>query len=143
MLCADVNVLVYAHRPESPGHAGCRAWLEGARAGLEPLGLSDVALSGFVRVVTHPRVFKEPTPTGTALAFCDALLSSPSVSRVAPGERHWQIFADLCRRVDATGNVVPDAFLAALAVELGATLITADRSFGRFPTLRWRHPLET
>jgi toxin-antitoxin system PIN domain toxin len=142
MRCVDVNVLVYAHRPESPGHDGYRAWLDVARSGHEPLGLSDVVLSGFLRVVTHARVFREPSPLGVALEFVDGLLGSPATSVVAPGERHWSIFADLCRTVGATGNVIPDAYLAALALEQGATWVTADRSFGRFPGLRREHPLD-
>jgi hypothetical protein len=142
MRCVDVNVLVFAHRPESPDHERYRRWLEDARRGMEPLGLSDVVLSGFLRVVTHPRVFNEPTPIVTALEFADRLRASPAALAVAPGERHWSIFSDLCRRVGATGNVVPDAFLAALAMEQSATWVTADRSFGRFPGLRWIHPLD-
>jgi hypothetical protein len=142
MLCVDVNVLVYAHRPESPSHTAYRAWLDDARTGHEPLGLCDPVLASFVRVVTHPRVFAEPTPTRTALEFVEVLLESPAATRIAPGERHWAVFADLCRRVEATGNVVPDAYLAALAIEHGSEWITADRSFGRFPGLRWRHPLD-
>jgi len=79
MRCVDVNVLVYAHRPESPGHAALRAWLDDARRATEPLGLPSVVASGFLRVVTHPKIFKDPTPLPTALAFVDALLSSPGL----------------------------------------------------------------
>lgn len=142
MRCVDVNVLVYAHRPEAPNHVEFRSWLEEARAGHEPLGLSDLVLSGFVRIVTHPRIFREPSPLPVALDFVDALRRSPAASFVAPGERQWSIFVDLCRAVEARGNVVADAFLAALAIEQGATWVTADRSFGRFPGLRWQHPLD-
>ena len=95
-----------------------------------------------MRVVTHPRLFREPSPLAVALDFADALRGSPATQRLSPGERHWPIFVDLCRRVGATGNVVPDAFLAALAIEHGATWVTADRTFGRFPGLRWEHPLD-
>jgi toxin-antitoxin system PIN domain toxin len=142
MRCVDVNVLVYAHRSEAAEHASYRAWLEDARVAHELLGVSDLVLSGFVRVVTHPRVFREPTSLATALEFADALRLSPAVQSLVPGERHWSIFTDLCRRVRAMGNVVPDAFMAALAIEQGATWVTADRTFGRFPGLRWQHPLE-
>jgi hypothetical protein len=142
MLCVDVNVLVYAHRPESPDHADYRAWLDTARSGHEPLGLSDLVLSGFLRVVTHPRVFREPSPLGVALDFVESLVRSPAASVVRPGERQWPIFVELCRATGATGNVVPDAFLAALAIEQGAAWVTADRTFGRFPGLRWQHPLD-
>lgn len=142
MRCVDVDVLVFAHRPEAPGHARFRRWLDDARQAQEPLGLSDVVLSGFLRVVTHTRIFRQPTPLPVALEFARGLTRSPSVLRIAPGERHWDIFVDLCRRVDATGNLIPDAFLAALAIEQGATWVTADRGFARFPGLRWVNPLD-
>lgn len=142
MRCVDVNVLVYAHRPEAPEHERMRAWLDDARTSDEPLGLSRLVLSGFLRIVTHPRIFRDPSPLDTALAFARALLEPPSALVVDPGPRHWDIFVRLCRAVDARGNLVPDAYLAAVAVEQGATWYSADRSFARFRGLRWRHPLE-
>jgi toxin-antitoxin system PIN domain toxin len=142
MRCVDVNVLVYAHRPEAPRHAEHRAWLEEARLGSEPLGLLDIVASGFLRVVTHPRIFREPTPLGIALEFLEALRSSPATVPVLPGARHWRIFTDLCRRLDARGNKVPDAYLAAAAMEQGATWISSDRAFAGVPGLRWMPPLD-
>ncbi len=142
MLSVDVNVLVYAHRPEAAEHHAFRRWLTDALGAHEPLGISDVVLSGFIRVVTHPRVFRDPTPLERALAFVEAVRQSPAVLPLRPGERHWSVFVDLCRRADAIGNLVPDAFLAALAIEHGATWMTADRSFARFPGLRSAHPLD-
>ena len=100
-----------------------------------------MVLSGFLRVVTHPRVFKEPTPLETALEFVEAVRGSPAVIPMEPGDRHWEIFADICRRLDARGNTVPDAYLAAIAVEQGATFVSADRGFAGFPGLRWIDPL--
>lgn len=142
MRCVDVNVLVYAHRPEAPSHAAYKAWLEDARRAHEPVGLSGVVASGFVRVVTHPRVFREPTPLGTALGFVEALRASPAVAEVEAGDGHWHVFTRLCRAVEATGNTVPDAYLAALAIEHNATWVTTDRGFARFPELRVVHPLD-
>ncbi len=141
MLCVDVNVLVYAHRPESPDHDGYRVWLDEARRGVEPLGIAPIVLSGFLRVVTHPRIFQEPTPLDLAIEFSDVVRGSPAAVPVIPGERHWQIFTDLCRELGARGNTVPDAFLAAIAVEQGATWVSADRGFAGVPGLRWVHPL--
>jgi toxin-antitoxin system PIN domain toxin len=92
-------------------------------------------LSGFVRVVTHPRVFVEPTPPAQALAFCDALRMRPNAVLVTPGPRHWQIFAGLCAGTGARGNLVPDAYLAALAIESGSAWATADRDYDRFSGL--------
>lgn len=141
MRCVDTNVLVYAHRPESPDHERYRDWLDGCRGGDEALGLSALVLSGFLRVVTHPRVFRDPTPLDVALAFVEALRGTPQALGVAPGERHWGIFTRLCAEADARGNLVPDAYLAAMAIEAGATWYSADRDFARFSGLRWRHPL--
>ncbi len=142
MRCVDVNVLVYAHRAEAPNHAAHREWLEEARRGPEKLGLPAIVSSGFLRVVTHPRIFKQPTPLNIALEFLEILRASPATVPVLPGERHWEIFTNLCTQIDAKGNKVPDAFLAALAIEQGATWISADRGFGGYPGLRWTHPLE-
>ena len=142
MRCVDVTVLVYAHRLESPDHDRYEAWLDDVRRGDEPLGLSHLVLSGFLRVVTHPRVFKEPTPLEMALAFADALRTAPNALAVTPGPRHWDLFTRICRSVEARGNLVPEAFLAAMAIERGATWWSPDRGFARFPGLKWRHPLE-
>jgi len=142
MLLPDVNVLVYSHRQDARDHSRYRAWLEGVVNGPEAFGLSDLVLSGFLRVVTHPRVFAAPTPFDRALQFAETLRSAPNAVRVEPGERHWDIFTSLCRRAEARGNLVPDAWLAALAVESGSEWITTDRDYARFPGLRWRHPLE-
>lgn len=142
MRCVDVNLLVYAHRPEAERHEEYRTWLEAARGADEPLGVSDLVLSGFLRIVTHPRVFREPSPLGVALEFANLLRSSPAVVAVQPGPRHWSIFQRLCREADARGNLGPDAFLAALSIESGGTWCTADRGFARFPGLRVQHPLE-
>lgn len=141
MRCVDVNVLVYAHRPESPDHEAYRTWLEVARRGVEPLGIPDVVMSGFLRVVTHRSIFNEPTPLGLALEFVEGLRSSRAVVTVGPGERHWPIFSDLCRRLGTNGNAVADAYLAAIAIEQGATWLSADRWFAGVPGLRWVHPL--
>ena len=103
--------------------------------------MSELVLSGFVRVVTHPRVFDPPDTVEAAFAFADAVRTQPIAVPLAPGDRHWQIFESLCRAADARGNMVPDAYLAALAIETGSEFITTDRDFSRFPGLRWRHPL--
>jgi hypothetical protein len=142
MLLPDVNVLVYAHRRDAPDHERHLAWLEGTINGDEAYGLADLVLSGFLRVVTHPRVFSPPSSLDDALAFAEALRSRPNCVPVAPGPRHWGLFASLCRRAGAKGNLVPDAYLAALAIESGSEWITTERGFARFPGLRWRHPLD-
>jgi toxin-antitoxin system PIN domain toxin len=87
-------------------------------------------------------VFDPPDPVESALAFADAVRAQPAAVRVTPGHRHWGIFEHLCRSTGVKGDLVLDAYLAALAIELGAELISTDRAFARFPGLRWRHPLE-
>jgi len=134
-------VLVYAFHEGTPDHKRYREWLEAAAISDEPLGLSELVLSGFVRVATHPRIFSPPAPVVEALAFVAALRAQPNAVIVMPGERHWEIFDRLCRDAGARGNLVADAYLAALAIESGCEWITTDRDFSRFPGLRWRHPL--
>jgi toxin-antitoxin system PIN domain toxin len=138
----DVNVLLYAFRDAAPDHAKYRVWLESAISADEPLGVSELVLSSFVRIATHPRVFDPPASIDEALAFAAALRFAPNAVTVAPGSRHWSLFEQLCRTGGARGNLVTDAYLAALAVESGCELVTTDRDFARFPGLRWKHPLE-
>ena len=95
----------------------------------------------FLRVVTHPGVFREPTPLSVALDVVTRLRATPNVVRVAPGDRHWAIVTSLLTDADARGNRVPDAFLAVMCIEQGATWYSADRDFGRFPGLDWRLPV--
>lgn len=142
MLLADVNVFVYAHRPESDRSEDYRRWLEDALSGPEPFGVSESVLASFLRIVTHRRIYREPTPPGVALDFCHTVLGAANAVPVRPGPRHWRIFSDLCRTLAARRNLVPDAALAALAIEHGATWVTTDAGFARFPGLRWRRPLD-
>ncbi len=143
MRLVDVNVLVYAFREDAPRHRAFKRWLEGVVRSDEAYAVSDHVLSGFLRVVTHPRVFHPPTPLPAALAFAEAYRGRPNAVPIAPDVRHWDLFARLCRDAGARGNLVPDAWLAALAMESGCELVTTDRDFARFRGLRWRHPLES
>jgi toxin-antitoxin system PIN domain toxin len=99
-------------------------------------------LSGFLRIVTHPKVFRKPTPLSNAIAFCETIRSQPHATVLSPGPRHWQIFTRLCAEAGARGNLVPDAYLAALAIESGSEWITTDGDYRRFQGLRLRHPLD-
>jgi uncharacterized protein len=143
MRLIDVNILVYAHRRDAPGHKDYLRWLQGVLGSDEAYGTSDLVLSGFVRVVTHPRVFSPPSPLEAALEFAEQVRGQPNCVLITPGPRHWDIFVRLCSAAGAKGNLVPDAYLAALAIESGSEWITTDRDFSRFPGLRWRHPLAT
>jgi toxin-antitoxin system PIN domain toxin len=141
MLLLDVNVLVYAYKEAAPQHELFRAWLEELVNGDEPFALSDQVSSGFLRIVTHPRVFSPPSLVADALEFVDILRTQPGCIVQNPGARHWGIFSDLCRVARARGNLIPDAYLAALAIETGSELVTTDGDFARFPGVRWRRPL--
>lgn len=141
MILLDVNVLVYAHREDAPSHAAFRRWLEEALDDVQPVGVSELVLSGFLRIVTHPKVFSRPTPLDDALAFAHQIRDHRMVSVVRPGPSHWDIFTSLCRQGHAKGNLVPDAYHAALAIESGCEWVTTDAGFACYPGLRWRHPL--
>lgn len=141
MRLLDVNVLVYAHRVDSDRHDDYKSWLEEAVRSEGAFGLSELVLSSFLRIVTHPRIFRLPTPLEAALNQAEGLRSQPNCVIVAPGPRHWRIFVELCRAAGVKGAIVADAYLAALAIDSGSEWITTDRDYARFPGLRWRHPL--
>ena len=139
-LLLDVNVLVYAHREDVPDHHAWRSWLEDALSGDEAILVPDAVFVGFMRVVTLP-AWKVPSLLEEALRFVAALRMSPVHEICRPGLRTWSGFTRVLQEAGATANRVPDAWLAALAIEHGATLITADAGFARFPGLAWKHPL--
>ena len=140
MTLPDVNVLVCAFRPDSQHHAECRDWLDATVNGDAAFGMSLEVLSSVVRILTNRRIFRHPDPLDRALAFANTLLDRPHCLTIRPGARHWGIFCGLCRETAATGGLVADAWLAALAMESGCEWITLDRDFRRFEGLRWRAP---
>jgi hypothetical protein len=140
VLLPDLNVLISAHRADSPLHATCRDWLRGVYAGEEPFGLCAPVLIGLVRILTHPRVFRPPDTHDQAFAFVRSLLGHPNALLLNPGRDQVRLFEESCRAAEARGDLVADAYLAALAIETGAELVSADRDFARVPGLRWRSP---
>jgi len=142
VILVDVNVLVYAHRADTPNHEAMRVWLESVLNDSQAYGMSDLVLSSFLRIVTHPAIFSPPSAMADALAFCKEVGDQPHCVHISPSARHWDIFADLCANTGTKGNLVPDAYFAALAIESGSEWITTDRDYSRFPKLRWRHPLD-
>ena len=136
MQSPDVNVLVSAFREDAVHHHRCRAWLLGTLSGREQVGLSELVLSGVLRVLTHPRVFHPPTPNEAATAFVDALLAQPACVALRPGNGHWRIFRGLTETLRLAGNRVPDGYHAALAIEHGCEWITLDRGFTAYSGLR-------
>jgi len=141
LVLPDVNVLVYAHRRDSAHHADCRRWLADTLAGEARYAVSELVLSGFVRVVTHPKIFNAPSSLRDALTFAGQVREQPNAIAVEPGARHWTIFRRLCLESKVKGNLVPDAYLAALAIESGCEWISTDRDFARFRGLKWRSPV--
>jgi toxin-antitoxin system PIN domain toxin len=137
----DTNVLIYAHRRDADGHEEYREWLESLIDGPEPYAVSDHTLMGVIRIVTNPRIYRHPATLEEALAFADQFRNQPHAHVVSPGPSFWGIFTDMCGQVNARGNLIPDAYLAALALEHGCEFVTADSDFRRFPGLRFRHPL--
>lgn len=140
MVLLDVNVLVTAMREDAPRHRPVNAYVEQLRRAQEPFGVSDLVLSGALRVLTHPRVFVPPTPPHIARAWVAALRATPNAVVVAPGPRHWELFSQLLEQTGAMGNLVADAWHAALAIEHGCEFVSDDADFARFPGLRWRRP---
>ena len=141
MILPDVNVLLYAWRTDSPEHAVHRRWLEDVLNGDMAYGMSPQVLASLLRVATHPRIYARPSRLTETQAFASLLLGQPHCQIVQPGARHWGIFEDLCRRAKAAGNLVQDAWFAALALESGCEWVTADRDYARFDGLRWRSPV--
>jgi toxin-antitoxin system PIN domain toxin len=131
---------LYAHRNDAADHPRFRDWLYTVTNAGTFFGISEIILSSFVRVATNPKIYDPPTPLPYALEFCESLRKRPNAVRVTPGEHHWDIFTDLCSRTRAIGNLVADAYLAALAIESECEFVTLDRDFAKFPGLRWRHP---
>ena len=140
MMLADVNVLVQAFRSDSRDHRTCRKWLDETVNGASRYGMSPQVLSGVVRITTHPRVFAQPSELEEVLQFCELILTQPHCLFIRPGPGHWDLFRGLCIQGDARGNLVPDAWFAALAIESGCEWVTLDRDYARFPGLRWRTP---
>ncbi|MCY4451467.1 MAG: type II toxin-antitoxin system VapC family toxin [Immundisolibacterales bacterium] len=136
MQSPDVNVLVSAFREDAVQHGRCRSWLENSLSGRDRIGLSELVLSGVLRVLTHPRIFHPPTPNEAAISFVDALLAQPVSLPLRPGDGHWRIFRGMCTMLRLTGNRFPDAFHAALAIEHGCEWVTLDRGFSIYPGLR-------
>jgi uncharacterized protein len=132
VILPDVNVLVFAHRADSPLHQVARTLVD-----THPLAVCPATLNGFLRLVTVGP-FKPVTPPTTALAVVEEWLSRANTRVLTPGQRHWRIYFDLCRTHGAKGNAFYDIHLAALAIEHGADLWSFDRGFARFPNLRWR-----
>jgi len=140
LILPDVNVLIYAFRADSNDHARYKTWLEEIVNGPSVYGMSPQVLASVVRICSHPKIFVQPSGVDELLEYCGALISQPNATLVVPGDGHWPLFGKLCVDAKATGNLVQDAWNAALAIEAGCEWITTDRDYSRFPGLNWRSP---
>jgi uncharacterized protein len=141
VILIDANLLLYAYDKSSTAHARSRRWLEAALSGERPVGLAWVTLLAFLRISTNPRAVARPLSLAEASAIVSSWLEQPCVTLPAPGPRHWEILQKAMRGAQAKGPLVTDAHLAALAIEHGAELASADRDFARFEGLRYLNPL--
>jgi toxin-antitoxin system PIN domain toxin len=141
VIAPDVNVLLYAFREDSERHAEYHAWLQNALNGTEPVALFEPVLLAVLRIATHPAIFKPPSPREAVETFVDTCLAAPAAKAVRAEPGHWALFRDLCTEADCRGNLIQDAYLAAMALEHNCTFVTTDGDYARFHGLRWRHPL--
>jgi uncharacterized protein len=140
MFLLDVNVVLAAHREDHPHHRPVRSWFEAMLAGDEPFAVPVTVWASFLRVSTNRRIFEVPSPRADAFAFIDATCAQPLHVPLAPGSRHLRLVRRLCEEGDAVGDLVPDAVIGAIALEYDCELVTLDRDFARFPSVRHRRP---
>jgi len=141
MILVDANLLIYAYVKSFPQHARARAWLDSRLNGSAQVGLPWPSILGFLRLVTNRRVFERPASTADAWRQVNAWLGSDVAWIPQPSDQHRAVLGQLLGKVNAAANLIPDAHLAALAIEHGLTLCSTDSDFARFPDLRWQDPL--
>ncbi len=140
-MLVDANVLLYAVDETSPHHPAAKLWLERALNGSRRVGLPWASLTAFVRIATNPRALAEPLPVVEAWRLVSAWLDAPTSWVPAPTLAHREVLGRLLTTLDLRANLVPDAVLAALCVEHGLTMVSADSDFARFTEIAWHNPL--
>lgn len=141
MILVDANILLYAEDELSPQHRAAREWWDATLSGSSPVCLSWPVLDAFIRISTNSRIFRRPLSLNQAIARVQSWFDQPCVRLVSPTERHWVVFQQLLVSGQAIANLVPDAHLAALAIEYGCELASTDNDFARFRGIRWKNPL--
>lgn len=142
MIVPDANLLLYAYDKSSAHHAAALKWLESAIAGPELVGLPWQSVWAFLRISTASRIYTHPFAMKEALAIAQQWIDLKNVRPLIPGEGHWTLLQQMLIEGQVNGPSVTDAALAALTIEYGAVLHTADRGFARFPGLRWLNPIQ-
>lgn len=142
MILVDANLLIYAVNRDADQHKQARRWLERALSGSVEIGLAWIVLLAFIRVTTRAGILTKPLHYSAALTYVDGWLKQPQVELIGPGERHWPILRNLLTNTGTAGNLTSDAHLAALAIEYGAEIYSADYDFRRFTGVAHVNPLE-
>lgn len=141
MILPDVNLLLYAHNRADPRHMQAKDWWETQLNSTQPVALCWVAINGFIRISTHPRVLVKPLMAKQATAYVRTWMAQRNVLLIEPGLAFPDIYLNSIEKLGAGGNLTTDAYLAALAVEHQAELQSTDIDFASFSGLRWRNPL--
>ncbi len=141
MIIPDVNLLLYANIASFPEHVAARRWWEGLLNGDREVGMASVAIFGFLRIASNPRVFERPLAVDAALGRVEAWLEQGNARLLTPGPRHLEIAFRILRETGAAANLTTDVQLAALAIEFQGEVHSNDQDFGRFQGLRWVNPL--
>lgn len=142
MIVPDVNVLIYAMDANSPHHRTAWPWWQSALRGSEHIGFGWAVVTGYVRITTNPRVMSTPLTVEQAMSHVRSWLDAPRAHIISPGAEHLHMMERLLAPLGRGGTVVSDAHLAALALEHGGTVYSADADFGRFDRLSWVNPLD-
>ncbi|MDE0154973.1 MAG: type II toxin-antitoxin system VapC family toxin [Gammaproteobacteria bacterium] len=142
MILVDANILIYAVNRDADQHRKARNWLEQALSGTTEIGFAWIVILAFIRVTTRAGIMARPLHFTHALSYVDGWLSQSNATLVSPGERHWPIFRNLLSGTGSAGNLTSDVHLAALAVEYGAEIYSADYDFRRFTGITHINPLE-
>lgn len=140
MILIDTNVVLAAQRSDHPDHHVGRPWFERLVDGTEQFGIPSTVWASYLRVTTNRRIFTVPTPLRDAFAFVEATRARAAHVTCEPGPRHVELLAQVCDNGDAAGDLIPDAVIAAIALENGASVASFDRDFARFDDIDWIRP---
>ncbi|MCB1094866.1 MAG: PIN domain-containing protein [Verrucomicrobiae bacterium] len=141
MICPDINLLLYATFSSCSQHGVAKAWWDGVLSGSLPVRIGHIVILGFIRISTHPKVFKTPLTLPQAIAVVDGWLSQPNVEMIAPATAHWDNLKMMLAAGTTGGNLTTDAHIAALAADFGLIIYSNDTDFGRFPGVKVINPV--
>ena len=141
MIVPDINLLLYAYDNDAPKHEAARIWWENLLNGTEPVGIPWVVIVGFIRLITNPNVITPPATPAQAVGYVLGWLDCDHINLIEPGTRHLALLQQNLDAAGIGGNLVPDAHIAALALEHGAIVHSNDADFARFPGVQWHNPL--